>query len=109
MFITLTFSNIIRWMEEHMLSCPSKKYLHVECPGCGFQRSFIALMQGDLHTSLALYPATIPILIMIVFTGLHLKYKFLYGAAFIKYLQISIAIVILLFYIYKVIHLKIIT
>jgi hypothetical protein len=109
MFITLTFSNFIRWMEEHMLSCPSKKYLHIECPGCGFQRSFIALMQGDLYTSLALYPATIPILIMIVFTMFHLKYKFLYGAAIIKYLQISTAIVILVFYIYKVIHLKIIT
>ncbi len=96
-------------MEEHLLSCPFKKYLHIDCPGCGFQRSFIALLNGDLQTSLSLYPATIPILIMILFTALHLKYKYLHGATLIKYLQLIIAIVIVVFYIYKIIHLKIIT
>lgn len=89
-----------------MLSCPSRKYFHIECPGCGFQRSCIALFQGDLVTSLSLYPATIPIIIMIGFVALHLKYKYLFGAMLIKYLQVTIAIVIMVFYIYKIIHLK---
>jgi len=103
----LTYSNIVQFLKEHLLACPSRMYLHVECPGCGFQRSFIALLNGDVNASLALYPATIPILIMIIFSALHLKYKFLYGAAIIKYLVIAIAIVILVFYIYRLIHLKI--
>ena len=37
--------------------------------GCGFQRSIIALLQGDLLKSLALYPATIPI-ILVALTGI---------------------------------------
>lgn len=104
--ILLLFSNIIPWLERHMLICPSKKYLHLECPGCGFQRSFLALLKGDLSSSLTLYPATIPIFIMLIFTALHIKYKFLYGATFLKYFQIAIASVIMVFYIYKIIHLK---
>ncbi|MBS1917018.1 MAG: DUF2752 domain-containing protein [Bacteroidetes bacterium] len=90
-----------------MLSCPSKKYLHIECPGCGFQRSAIALLKGDFYSSFILYPATIPILCMLGFTVLHLKYKFANGANVLKYLQISIAIVIVVFYIYKIINHKI--
>jgi hypothetical protein len=89
-----------------MLTCPSRKFFHIDCPGCGFQRSVIALLDGRLAASLSLYPAAIPILVMVVFTFLHLKYKFLYGATVIKYLQLAIAIVIVVFYIYKIIHLK---
>lgn len=101
------YSNFIRWLEGHLLTCPSRKYLHIDCPGCGFQRSCVALFQGDLATSLSLYPATIPIFMMIVFTIIHLKYKFLFGANLIKYFHVAIAIVIAAFYIYKIIHLKI--
>ena len=104
-----TYQQLIHWMQDHLLTCPSSKFLHIECPGRGFQRSVLALLQGHLHASLALYPATIPIMIMIVFTALHLKYNFLHGATCIKYLQVAIAVVILVFYIYKVIHLKIFT
>jgi hypothetical protein len=43
-----------------MLTCFSKQYLGVECPGCGIQRSAISLLRGDLLDSLALYPALIP-------------------------------------------------
>ena len=92
-----------------MFSCPSKKYLHLECPGCGFQRSFISLLKGDISESLLMYPATIPILIMVVFLLLHLRYNFTNGATVIKYLQLLIAIVIMVFYIYKLIHFKIFT
>ena len=93
-------------MEGHMLSCPSKKYLHIECPGCGFQRSCLSLLKGELGESFMFYPATIPIFILAAFTLMHLKYKFLYGAMVIKYLQVTIAFVIVVFYIYKIIHLK---
>lgn len=87
-----------------MLSCPSQKYLHVQCPGCGLQRSIIALLNGELLNSFYLYPATIPILALLAFTAMHLKFKFTRGANIIIYMQITIAIVIAVFYIYKIIH-----
>ena len=97
---------LVDWLERNMLACPFKKFLHVECPGCGLQRSVIALFRGDIHTSLSLYPATIPILILIGFAGLHLRFDFPYGALIIKYLYLGIATIVLVFYIYKVLNHK---
>ena len=91
-----------------MLTCPSKKWLHMECPGCGLQRSVIALFRGDIHTSLSLYPATIPLLVMLAFTALHLRFDFRHGAVVIKYLYIGTAAIVFLFYIYKLLNHKLI-
>lgn len=101
------YNGFLQWLGTHMLSCPSKKYLHLECPGCGLQRSFLLLLKGDLPASLAMYPATIPLMALLIFVGLHLKYQFRSGATVIKYLQLGIAIVILVFYIYKIVNHKI--
>jgi Protein of unknown function (DUF2752) len=102
------YTDTIQWIGQHLFACPSKKYLHIECPGCGFQRSVIYLLDGRLMDSLRLYPATIPLLSLLIFTCIHLKYKFLHGAMIIKYLQFSVAIMILVFYIYKILNHKII-
>jgi hypothetical protein len=97
---------IVDWMERNMLTCPSKKWLHLECPGCGLQRSVIALFRGDLHTSLSLYPATIPLLVMLAYVALHLKFDFRHGAVVVKYLYLFVASIIFVFYIYKVLNHK---
>lgn len=89
-----------------MLTCPSKKWLHMECPGCGLQRSIIALFRGDVQASLSLYPATIPLLVLLGFSALHLRFDFRYGAVVIKYLQLGVATIVLVFYIYKVLNHK---
>jgi hypothetical protein len=106
--ILSAWQGLVGWLERNMLTCPSRKYLHLECPGCGLQRSIIALLKGDIQTSLQLYPATIPLLTLLLFTGLHLKYDFLNGALVIKYLQAGVAIIILVFYIYKIVNHKLI-
>ena len=103
----LTYHDTIQWLQEFMLTCPSKKILHIECPGCGFQRSFFALVEGDFSKSVQLYPATVPIVVLFVFTAFHLKYKFSFGALTIKYFYIGVAIIILSFYIYKITNQKI--
>jgi len=46
-----------------MLTCLSKEYFGVECPGCGAQRSLVCLLRGEVLDSLALYPALIPFII----------------------------------------------
>jgi hypothetical protein len=52
------------WLKAHLLPCPFKYITGIDCPGCGFQRSLLALVKGDVHQSFLLYPPTIPLLIM---------------------------------------------
>ncbi len=104
---TTAWQNLVGWLEGHMLTCPSRKWLHLDCPGCGLQRSVIALFRGDLRTSLQLYPAAIPLLLLLGFIPLHLKYDFPHGATAIKYWQGGVAVIIVVFYIYKIVNHKI--
>lgn len=97
----LAFLTITDFLEKHMLSCPSKKFLNIECPGCGFQRSFIALLKGNFTESFILYPALTPLLLLFAYTLLHLKYGFINGARNIKIIQVFSGIIIFSFYIYK--------
>jgi len=90
------------WLKNHMITCPSKHFFHFDCPGCGLQRSILALLDGDLVKSLQLYPATIPILFCLLFTALHLKFKFKFGPEIIKAAYILSSIIIFAFYIYKI-------
>jgi hypothetical protein len=91
----------IQWLEQHLLTCWFKKIFHFDCPGCGFQRSVLQLLKGDISGSFHLYPATIPILFIFVFTGIHLVIKFKQGAAILKYSYIFAAAVVLVSYIVK--------
>nr|WP_067053120.1 DUF2752 domain-containing protein [Mucilaginibacter sp. L294] len=52
------------WLKAHLLPCPFKYITGIDCPGCGFQRSLLALLKGDVHQSFLLYPPAIPLLIM---------------------------------------------
>lgn len=97
-------ADILPWLEKHMLACPSKKWLHIECPGCGFQRSMLALFRGELGYSLALYPATIPLLGMLLYLALHVKYKFVNGGRNLKFFQLICGVIILINYIVKIIN-----
>lgn len=60
--------NFISWLQKHLLPCPFKYLSGIDCPGCGFQRSMVALMQGNVHNSFRLYPATIPLLLLFAYT-----------------------------------------
>ena len=97
-----TMGELIEWLKNHMITCPSKHLFRFDCPGCGLQRSFISLLEGDLVKSFQLYPATIPILFCLIFTALHLKIKFKHGAAIIKGAYIFATLVIVISYIYKI-------
>ena len=90
-----------------MLPCPSKYFFHFDCPGCGMQRSLFALLNGEVEKSLQLYPATIPILFLVGFAALHLKFDIKNGATVIKWTQFFCVAIILVSYIYKLITHKI--
>jgi hypothetical protein len=107
-FLISIYSRSLQWLDAHLLTCPSRKFLHLECPGCGFQRSVLALLGGDWAGSFRLYPATFPLLALGVYSMAHLLFQFNQGARIIKYLQLFAAIVILAFYIYKAVTHKLI-
>ncbi len=92
----------VQWLEAHMLTCPSIAYWGIGCPGCGMQRSLIALLKGDFFSSLQLYPALLPLMILIAYSLLHLKYKFTGGAKNIIVMQVVVVSIITAHYIYKI-------
>ena len=106
-FIAFLWTNFIEWLKNHLFICPFKSFFQIDCPGCGLQRSIIALLEGDLLKSLSLYPATIPILALFVYTAFHLKMNFKQGANIIKWGYIGCIAIISIFYIYKILTHKI--
>jgi Protein of unknown function (DUF2752) len=98
------YINIVEWLEGHMLQCPSKYLLHMDCPGCGLQRGILLLMKGNFQESFRIYPAALPILIMFVYLLLHLLFKFKKGPKNLTIIFLICAGIILVHYIYKVIN-----
>ncbi|MBX3253404.1 MAG: DUF2752 domain-containing protein [Chitinophagaceae bacterium] len=100
----LAILHIIQWLEGHMFTCPSVKYLHIICPGCGMQRSGIALLKGNIAESFRLYPALLPMLVLCAFTMLHWYAKFSNGGKIIIALQTTVVTIITVHYIYKILN-----
>jgi hypothetical protein len=67
--------NIISWLDAHQLPCLIKKTFHFACPGCGLQRSCIALLQGHVLQSIQFYPALLPLLILISLIFINSKWR----------------------------------
>ncbi|WP_460679796.1 DUF2752 domain-containing protein [Mucilaginibacter koreensis] len=65
----------INWLRGHLLPCPIKYLTGIDCPGCGFQRSFVALLHGNFHQSFLFYPATLPLLTVTVYTIADNRFK----------------------------------
>jgi hypothetical protein len=77
--------DLVHFLEQHLFSCSFKSFLGIECPGCGTQRAFIALLKGDLFLSLRLNASLIPFLLTVFYTILHLRFQFKEGARTIVY------------------------
>ena len=72
-----------------MLTCGIKKLTGIDCPGCGIQRSFLKLIHGEFLESMELFPALLPLLMLVVYTLLHLKFMFKNGHKVILGLFVS--------------------
>ena len=91
----------VHWLESHMLPCFYKKYIGIDCPGCGMQRSVVELLKGNFAESFHLFPALLPILFMVVFLGVHLVFRFEKGGTWLKYIFIGVTVIITVSYISK--------
>ena len=58
-----------------MLNCLFKDYFGFDCPGCGIQRSCIALLNGDLEKSLILCPSLLLYISLILLLVLSTVFK----------------------------------
>jgi len=74
---------IIDFLERNLFSCTIKSLTGYECPGCGMQRAFIALLRGELVDSFSYNASLLPFLITIIFTISHLIFGYKNGARMI--------------------------
>jgi len=93
--------SIMDFLETHLLQCPTKQLIDIDCLGCGMQRSFILLLRGEFIASVIMYPALISILGMFLFLTAHLIFKFRMGATILKYFYFLNIILIVAHYIIK--------
>ena len=78
-------SKKIENIEDHMLTCSFKSATGMDCPGCGFQRSFLALIKGNFYESIILYPALIPFIATVLLLILQLVFKKEKGGSIVMY------------------------
>ena len=94
---------IVTWLESHQGTCSFREHTGIDCPGCGLQRSILALLRGDLVESILQFPALLPLMAMFIFLGIHLVFKLKHGAFVLKVFYITNISIIVLNYIYKLI------
>jgi hypothetical protein len=91
-------------MEEYMLPCLSKKLFGIDCFGCGIQRSFVLLMQGEFEAAFYMYPAIYSMLLFFALIGLQLIQKSKSYHAWIVSLGIITAVIMVVSYFYKLLY-----
>jgi hypothetical protein len=65
-YVLSAWSFLLDQADNFFLPCPFKALTGFDCPGCGFQRSFLALLKGNWLESFDLYPPTVPLLITFI-------------------------------------------
>lgn len=76
--------------------------MQLDCPGCGFQRSVIALFGGNFSASFKFYPPTIPFLISAISGIATTILKGNTNANILKVMYVATGLIILANYIYKI-------
>lgn len=91
-------------MEEYMIPCLSKKLFGIDCFGCGIQRSFVLLMQGEFESAFYMYPAIYSMLLFFTVIGLQLLQKNRNYHPWIVSLGIITATIMVVSYFYKLLY-----
>jgi len=53
-----------------MLTCPSKRFLGIECLGCGAQRAVMLVFEGKFSEAFHMYPAVYTLLLFFFTLGM---------------------------------------
>ena len=92
---------LIEWIEAHQLPCYYKKFLGLECLGCGMQTALLFLLKGQFIESFKAFPAMIPVIVLIFYLLLHLIFKFRNGARILKIWLIFTVTIMIASYLFK--------
>lgn len=95
------FLTMIDWLEHNLLTCFFKSHFGIDCPGCGFQRAFIALLKGDVLQSLHLHAALIPFLLTLFVLILQLIKKYDNGGTWTMWCFIMTCAITITQYVFK--------
>ncbi len=90
-------------LESYMLPCFSKTFLHIECLGCGLQRSFILLLNGQWLEAFLMYPAIFTLILLISFTSINFLKKIKNAPKIISRLAYINLVIIVVNYLIKII------
>ncbi|WP_316932002.1 DUF2752 domain-containing protein [Bizionia psychrotolerans] len=78
-----------------MLPCFNKQILGFDCMGCGLQRSVALIYNGELLAAFKMYPAIYPLILLFIFIGLNIFFKFQHSNKIINTLAIvTISVII---------------
>jgi len=91
-------------LEDYMLPCLNKKFLGVDCPGCGLQRSVGLLLQGEFLAAFQMFPAIFTLIPLFVLVLCSKVFQLKIDDRFIIVLAIASVALILINFIYKLTH-----
>lgn len=87
-------------LEDYMLPCPTKKFLGIECFGCGMQRSLALLLDGEFYKAFQMFPAIYTTLAFFFFVALSfIDKKRSYGSILIGLGVINAMIMVVAYFI----------
>lgn len=91
-------------MEEYMIPCINKTLFGVDCFGCGTQRAFLLLLEGDFVGAFQMFPAIYTTLLFFGFVALHFIDKSRNYRNFLIFFAIVNAIIMVGSYFYKLLN-----
>lgn len=89
-------------MDIYFIPCPFKYLTSFDCLGCGFQRSFFRLLEGDFISSLIIYPPTIPFVLSVIAGIFTTLLKGNSNSKILKSMYFATGIIMVVNYIYKI-------
>ena len=88
-------------IEDFMLPCPTKKFLGIDCFGCGSQRAILMVFEGRFIEAFHMFPAVYTLLLFFAAVALNfVDKKRNYGNVLI-FLAIINSIIMVISYFYK--------
>ena len=91
-------------VEEYMLPCLNKKLFGIDCMGCGMQRSISLILHGEFTAAFHMYPAIYSLIVLFIYIGLNIFFKFKNSNKVITALAIITLATIIISYVIKIIN-----
>ena len=88
-------------MEEYMMPCLSKSIFGIDCFGCGTQRAFVLLLQGEASAAFSMFPAIYTTIILFAIIGVSFIDKSRSYHKVIVGMAILNSVIMVISYIYK--------